>query len=47
LLKAVDEVASRVIQEHKWKSQSNKVTLDASAGKKININKFIYRKNFI
>ncbi|CAF0875800.1 unnamed protein product [Rotaria sp. Silwood1] len=28
---AVDEVASRVIQEHKSKSQSNKVTLDASA----------------
>lgn len=28
---AVDEVASRVIEEHKSKSQSNKVTLDASA----------------
>ncbi|CAF3758017.1 unnamed protein product [Rotaria magnacalcarata] len=27
----VDEVASRVIQEHKSKSQSNKLTLDASA----------------
>ncbi|CAF2381448.1 unnamed protein product [Rotaria sp. Silwood2] len=28
---AVDEVASKVIQEHKSKSQSNKITLDASA----------------
>ena len=37
IFKAVDEVASRVIQEHKSKSQSNKVTLDASAGRKINI----------
>ncbi len=46
-LKTVDEVASRVIQEHKSKSQSNKVTLDASAGKKIHINKFIYRQNLI
>ncbi len=33
----MDEVASRVIQEHKSKSQSNKVTLDASAGNKINV----------
>ncbi|CAF4408439.1 unnamed protein product, partial [Adineta steineri] len=30
----VDEVASRVIQQHKSKIQSNKITLDASAGNK-------------